>query len=273
MRYDETLKELLQLGTPQLWQTLAGQMPQEFLTVEFPSVRLRKPDFLARLASGALFHLELQGDNDTTMEWRELEYYLLIYRLLGQPPLQCVLYFGNERLTMRDHIVNESLQFRYLLLDVRTLNHQSLLTSASLADNFLAVLCATGLEAEVIRELARRMGRLSSKEQLDWFEKLMVISGIRGVENVVREEAKNMGISLDIRQNKFYQEAYAAGEASLLTRQLEARFGPLPQWARTRIETADPATLEEAGLRLFNAASLEEVFPQNGGAPAPTTTN
>ncbi|MGH9832264.1 MAG: hypothetical protein ACREBD_02240 [Blastocatellia bacterium] len=115
MQYDVTLKDLLQAGAPRLWQRLASEQPVEFLTVEAPSVQIRKPDFVARLASGALFHLELQGDNDLKMEWRELEYYLLIYKVFGQPPIQFVLYFGSAPLAMRHTIVMESLQFRYML--------------------------------------------------------------------------------------------------------------------------------------------------------------
>lgn len=67
MRYDTTLKELLQAGTPQLWQMLTGQQVREFLTVEIPSVRVRKPDFLARLENNDLFHLEWQGNNTDGM--------------------------------------------------------------------------------------------------------------------------------------------------------------------------------------------------------------
>jgi hypothetical protein len=124
MKYDTTLKELLQEGAPLLWEVLAQEQPEEFLTVELPSVHLRKPDFVARLASGALFHLELQGDNDLKMEWRELEYYLLLYQVFDQPPIQVVLYFGSAPLAMRGWIANESLQFRYLLLDIRRLKSE-----------------------------------------------------------------------------------------------------------------------------------------------------
>ncbi len=109
MKYDVTLKELLQAGAPLLWQRLASEQPVEFLTVELPSVQLRKPDFLARLESGALFHLELQGDNDVKMEWRELEYYLLIYKVLEQPPIQVVIYFGSAPLAMRNSIVTAAI--------------------------------------------------------------------------------------------------------------------------------------------------------------------
>lgn len=63
MRYDTTLKEILQAGAPRLWELLLGEQPREFLTVELPSVKMRKPDFVVWLESGALAHLEIQGDN------------------------------------------------------------------------------------------------------------------------------------------------------------------------------------------------------------------
>jgi hypothetical protein len=46
----------------------------------------------------------------------------------------------------------------------------------------------------------------------------------------------------------------------LLRRLLERRFGALPDWARDRIAAADTAALEEWGLRLLDAGSLEDVL-------------
>jgi predicted transposase YdaD len=130
---------------------------------------------------------------------------------------------------------------------------------------------------EVIEKVIERFRSLPVKEQRNWLEKLMIISGIRGYEEIVRKEAEKMGISLDIRDNKFFQEAYAVGiedglkqgigqgieegEATILLRLLDRRFGPLPEWVREKIERMDRAMLEEAGLRLLDAKTLEDVFP------------
>jgi hypothetical protein len=46
----------------------------------------------------------------------------------------------------------------------------------------------------------------------------------------------------------------------LLVKQLERRFDVLPRWACERIEQAEQVLLEEWGLRLLGAGSLEEVF-------------
>ena len=51
-----------------------------------------------------------------------------------------------------------------------------------------------------------------------------------------------------------------AGEAALLLRLLERRFGPLPDWAKDRIASADTVSLEEWGFRVLDAGSLEIVL-------------
>jgi hypothetical protein len=58
---------------------------------------------------------------------------------------------------------------------------------------------------------------------------------------------------------KGLQEGLQKGEAGLLLRQLERRFGALPDWATDRVRAADIATLEEWGLRILDAASLVDV--------------
>ena len=50
------------------------------------------------------------------------------------------------------------------------------------------------------------------------------------------------------------------GEAKVITRLLERRFGPLPEEARRRIERADAETLLEWSERVLTAQSLEEVL-------------
>ena len=56
------------------------------------------------------------------------------------------------------------------------------------------------------------------------------------------------------------QRGRQAGEAALLLRLLERRFGALPDWARDRIAAADSAALEDWGLRVLDAANLEDVL-------------
>jgi flagellar biosynthesis/type III secretory pathway protein FliH len=50
------------------------------------------------------------------------------------------------------------------------------------------------------------------------------------------------------------------GEAALLLRFLERRFGPVDEMLRQRLQAADAETLLNWGERLFHAASAEEVL-------------
>ncbi|MBF0110982.1 MAG: DUF4351 domain-containing protein, partial [Magnetococcales bacterium] len=50
------------------------------------------------------------------------------------------------------------------------------------------------------------------------------------------------------------------GEAKILTRLLQRSFGNLPAWANEKIAKAEPSSLEEWSLRIFDAQSLDDVF-------------
>src|SRR5262249_19125535 len=148
-----------------------------------------------------------------------------------------------------NRIATESLQYRYTLIDMRELSSEHFLAGTALPDVALALLAQPGRrsQTEVIEAVVERLKVLPTKEQRDWLEKIMILSGLRQAEDIVREEARKMGISLDIRDNKFFQEAYAVGvedgvekgtdigEAKLLTLALTERFGALPEWAQQRL--------------------------------------
>jgi hypothetical protein len=50
------------------------------------------------------------------------------------------------------------------------------------------------------------------------------------------------------------------GAAAIVTRQLEHRFGPLPEWAQERIADAEPTPIEEWAVRLLDAPSLDDAL-------------
>ena len=56
------------------------------------------------------------------------------------------------------------------------------------------------------------------------------------------------------------KEGRLLGEANLVLRQLERRFGPLPDALETRVRSAGDDDLERWSLRILDATSLEEVF-------------
>ena len=61
-------------------------------------------------------------------------------------------------------------------------------------------------------------------------------------------------------KQQWLQEGRQEGEATLLRRLLERRFGTLPGWAQDRIAAADTAVLEDWGMRVLDAGSLDDVL-------------
>ncbi|MBF0434050.1 MAG: Rpn family recombination-promoting nuclease/putative transposase [Magnetococcales bacterium] len=62
------------------------------------------------------------------------------------------------------------------------------------------------------------------------------------------------------------QRGRQAEGASMLTRQIQRRFGTIPEWANEKIAKADLQSLEDWSLRIFDAQSLDDVFSDKTGA-------
>ena len=61
----------------------------------------------------------------------------------------------------------------------------------------------------------------------------------------------------------YYEKGLAEGEAKLLTRFLEKRFGMIPAALRQRIFAADVSSIDAWAERILDAPSLESIFESN----------
>ena len=57
------------------------------------------------------------------------------------------------------------------------------------------------------------------------------------------------------------QEGRQEGERNILRRQLEKRFGVIPEWVDQRLSGLSEPEIEELGVRLLDAHSLKELLP------------
>jgi len=64
------------------------------------------------------------------------------------------------------------------------------------------------------------------------------------------------------------REGRKDGVASLLTRQLQKRFGELPESVRARVREAGAEELERWGERLLEVSSLSDVFDEEQTVPS-----
>jgi hypothetical protein len=130
----------------------------------------------------------------------------------------------------------------------------------------LAVLCRNGATPVVVRQILRAIRRLPKQQQMDHLERLLILSNLRKADVLIIEEAREMNFELDIEGSPFLsdilQRGKMEGEAHLLRRMLEHRFGPLPEWAERRLKSATLAKLEQWSLRLLEAERLEQIIPK-----------
>ncbi|MEO5347967.1 MAG: DUF4351 domain-containing protein [Magnetococcus sp. YQC-9] len=81
---------------------------------------------------------------------------------------------------------------------------------------------------------------------------------ITSVERIGMEKGRLIGIQIGEQRGRL--EGRQEGEAKMLTRQLQRRFGVVPDWVNEMIAKADLSSLEEWGVRLLDAKFLEDVF-------------
>ena len=97
---------------------------------------------------------------------------------------------------------------------------------------------------------------------------LTILSGLRGLEQVVEREARKVPILNNILDHKVLGREFKKGREegrreealNLLSRLIVKRFGPMPSWAETRLSEKSIAQLEELGERVLDAANLEEML-------------
>jgi hypothetical protein len=280
-QYDITVKELLQAAPPKLLELILGAKPAEFLTVEFPKIRLRRPDFVVRTQRDDIKQIEVQSDNDDDMEWRMLEYYPLLRKLFGRPPMQIVLYIGPKPLKMAGRIDEPNLQFRYEVIDLSTIEAEVLLKSKSVDDKILAILCHADDEQRKVRRILQSLRPLPAKIQGDKITQLLVLSRLRGLTDMITQEVQRQNALREIlSESKVFME-WLSKEAEkkaiplaekkavqlahkeqvrFFTRLLESKFGKTPIWAKEKIAAANTRTLEKWAVRLLKAETLEEAL-------------
>ena len=95
---------------------------------------------------------------------------------------------------------------------------------------------------------------LRFRDTLERLEEERNMPYVTSIERIGIQKGIDQGIEQGI------PKGVQLGQSALLRRQVERRFGPLPEWAAKRLEGADRKLLEQWGDRILDAATLDEVF-------------
>jgi predicted transposase YdaD len=278
--YDVALKVLLRGSAQGAFRMLTGISVERWIDIELPKVQNPRVDLLGESADGALIHLELQSGNDAEMPLRMAEYALGVYRLFGKFPRQLVLYVGERVLRMSPTLSGPRFSFSYELIDLRDMDGEPLLASEQVGDNVIAILTCLRDRRSAIHEIVCKIAGLEGSQRESALRQLVILSGLRGLEEVIEGEIKNMPILNDIMDHKVLgrefkrgldeglqqglqhglQQGLQQGELKLVRKLIEERFGAITAWADQRLSSYSAAELETLGVRLLHANTLEELL-------------
>jgi hypothetical protein len=262
--YDVALKLLLR-GSPRLaMRELTGTAVEKWLDVELPKVQNTRVDLLGETNEGSLVHLELQSGNDAAMPLRMAEYCLGVFRLFKKFPRQVLLYVGEDPIRMESELRGPDVWFRYHAIEIRDLDGDRLLESTDVGDNVIAILARLRDHKDAVRRIVERIAGLVAADRETALGQLMILAGLRHLEEAVEREARKMPILNDILDHKVlgreFKRGLQEGELTVLRRQIEKRFGAIPGWAEERLAGKSPADLEELSVRVLDAASIEDLM-------------
>jgi predicted transposase YdaD len=214
------------------------------------------------------------------MALRMAEYALAVYRQFRQFPEQIVLYVGRAPLAMPETLAGQALAFRFRAVDIREMDGAPLLESGNPDENVIAVLMRLGDEREAVRRILKRIAESEPGQREIALREFIILAGLRRLGAIIQEVTKTMPILDDIMDHDLLGpvlrrglqqgrveglaegrvEGRVEGEQTVVMRQIEKRFGPVPSWARERLEAMSAPEVEETALRLLDVRSLEELL-------------
>ena len=270
--YDIALKGILMRLPGSVLEELTGFAITHSHDTELPRVRNPRVDLLGETADGRLVHIELQSTNDPYMALRMAEYAWAIYKQFGRFAEQIVLYVGEAPMRMRNLLEGGSASVRFRLVDIREFSAEPLLASDRLEDNVIAVLMRAGDERAAVRRVLQRIADGKPEQRGTALAELAILAGLRKLSDVITQEVQQMPILDDIMDNPIIgprirprmregiEIGRKEGERAVVLRQVDKRFGAIPDWAKQKIEAMSLADLQDAELRLLDAPNLEDLL-------------
>lgn len=152
-----------------------------------------------------------------------------------------------------------------------------LLRSQLVDENLLGLLGDVRNRRLSVRRVLHRIAELPvENQQKDAIQKLMILSGLRGIEPLVIEESEAMPITVHYDENLFLKRAFEEGQEKgvekgvevgelratreLVLRLLEKRFSRIPAGVRTRVRKADLASLRAMSEKIVDASSVDDIL-------------
>ena len=281
MTFDTTLKHVCFLPPNRLLSHALGRevrikrsLPTDCIVIE--NVH---PDVLFEDEDGEIIHAELHGYGYRKFACRNLIYFGIILRDYDRAPHQIVFWTGSGKVGVTDGLhIDERLHYNYTVIDLREFDGEFLLDGTGcLSDVVFAILCKLRDKRAAVARIGDLIRARPRDEQKSAWAELLILSGMRGLTPLVKEEMKRMPVEIDIHENEFlegiWSKAHVEGREQgreqgreeeardNLLRLLHHRFGELSDPAiALRIKSATFSDLKLWTVRAWAAKTAAEVF-------------
>ena len=233
-----------------------------------------RSDLVARTEDGSLRQVEFQTYNEAGFGVRMLEYCAYLVRTYGEHVVQTVLYLGRDPMRLETEFQSPTTTHRIDIVNLRELDAEPLMASEDWVDNALAIL-AKGDKTKAIEVAVAGMRKMRPEDQSWATGTLMILSGILKLEEAVKDSLKESDVinvmenkvlgplilkELEKGRNEGMQQGMQQGLQGMLSELLTDKFGPLPAWATSRLQSASNEELHAWAKRVLHSASLEDTL-------------
>ena len=131
----------------------------------------------------------------------------------------------------------------------------------------MLALLAKGAPEKALAIVIPRIAAMQGEDRRVASTSLLLLSGIIGIEETVNRRLRELGM-INVRENKVLgplilesiEQGRSEGKHEILQDQLTEKFGPLPAWAVSRLDSASDDDLKLWSKRILKAATLEETL-------------
>lgn len=218
--YDISLKDALSGLEIEFTKAFLGFEIKEAepLNVELQKIEEVKADYICKVKDSqdieSILHIEFQSDNHKEMHFRMLRYLTELHKRYKLPIIQAVIYVGKNRLNMKNSIkfsnYGTNIDYRYEIIDTSKLDCKYFLESNSDDLVVLAILCdfKDRDKREIVHKIALKLEELCKGDYnrfRDKFLKVEVLSNLRDLTDIVKEEEKLVTDKIKVENLPSYQ--------------------------------------------------------------------
>lgn len=162
-----------------------------------------------------ILHIEFETQPTDELLYRIGEYHSLDLRNRKMPIKHIVVYIGYKDINIKTELKPEEVYTGFTLLDMRSLNANTLLDSQDPNSVLLAILADFPKEklAETLDSIINKFRELipNPKELKQYFSRLIMLSRLRKAEDLTTKKVEEMPISYDITTDYLYNRGRVEG--------------------------------------------------------------